>query len=145
MATFSGKVDDRQILLFAAISIGSPPVNRTIPKSYKALLDTGAQGTLISEKVVNEIGLITIGPARFTPASGKPVETKKYRVRVDIPIESQVLEPEGGTAQEIDYRGMELEVSLLPYQPTGYDILLGMDFLSSFHFTMYAGTYILSS
>ena len=50
----------------------------------------------------------------------------------------------GGTAMTADYRGMEMEVALLPYQPQEYDVLLGMDFLLSFHFTMCAGNYILS-
>ena len=99
---------------------------------------------MISKKVVDEIGLTSIGSAWITPATGKPIPTEKYRVRVDIPIESQVVKPEGGTVKTVDYRGMELEVVLLPYQPTEYEILLGMDFLSSFHFTMFLGSYILS-
>ena len=86
MPTFHGAINDKQIVFYAAISIGSPTSHRTEPVSYKALLDTGAQCTLISKKVVDEIGLTSIGSAWITPATGKPIPTEKYRVRVDIPI-----------------------------------------------------------
>ena len=40
---------------------------------------------------------------------------------------------------------MRLEVALLPFQPDNFDILLGMDFLMSFHLTMYGGAFIISN
>ena len=42
------------------------------------------------------------------------------------------------------FRGKDIEVALLPYLPEDHDVLLGMDFLSGFHFTMYNGLFILS-
>ena len=42
-------------------------------------------------------------------------------------------------------RGMDLEVGALTYDPTSYDVLLGMDFISAFHITMYGNNYILSN
>ena len=41
--------------------------------------------------------------------------------------------------------GDELEVAQLPFQPGNFDILLGMDFLTRFHFTMYGDFFILSA
>ena len=41
--------------------------------------------------------------------------------------------------------GDELEVAQLPFQPGNFDILLGMDFLTQFHFTMYGDFFILST
>ena len=41
--------------------------------------------------------------------------------------------------------GAELEVAQLPFQPENFDILLGMDFLMHFHFTMHNNLFILSN
>lgn len=38
-----------------------------------------------------------------------------------------------------------MNVSLLPYQPKDYDVVLGMDFLADFHMTLVAGKLIMSS
>ena len=144
MPTFRGRVENREIRLFVAISIGSPPSARTEPKSYPAILDTGAQGTMISQKVVDEGKLSSIGFTDIIPVSGDPIQTEKYRVRVDIPIGDQLETPGGGAGPWLNLRGKEIEVSLLPFQPENFDVLLGMDFLSEVHFTMYKDEFILS-
>ena len=105
-------------------------------QSYSALLDTGAQSTMVSPKVVKETGLQSIGYASIIPVSGKPIQTPKYRARLSIPITQ-------GSATLLS--GSELEVAKLPFQPANFDILLGMDFLMNFHFTMYGGSFILSN
>ena len=137
-------MENREIRLFAAISIGSPPSARTEPKSYPAILDTGAQGTMISQKVVDEGKLSSIGFTDIIPVSGDPIQTEKYRVRVDIPIGDQLETPGGAAGPWLNLRGKEIEVSLLPFQPENFDVLLGMDFLSEIHFTMYKDEFILS-
>jgi len=38
-----------------------------------------------------------------------------------------------------------MEVVLLPFQPKNYDILLGMDFLSELHLTLYKNLFIISN
>ena len=38
-----------------------------------------------------------------------------------------------------------MEVSLLPYQPHNYDVLLGMDLISEFHLTIYGSNFIISN
>ena len=38
-----------------------------------------------------------------------------------------------------------MDVGLLPYDPANYDVLLGMDFISALHVTMYGNSYILSN
>ena len=137
-------MENREICLFVAISIGSPPSARTEPKSYAAILDTGAQGTMISRKVVDEGKLSSIGFTDIIPVSGAPIQTEKYRVRVDIPIGDQMETSGGGAGPLLNLRGKEIEVSLLPFQPENFDVLLGMDFLSEVHFTMYKDEFILS-
>ena len=143
MPTFIGEIKNNQIILISAISISGN--DKPIPKPYKSLLDTGAQGTLISEKIVREIGLSAIGHAEILPVNGDPITTKKYRIRIDIPISSNVMSPSGGVGIETVLRGKDMDVALLPYQPINHDVLLGMDFLSAFHLTMYGKYFILSN
>ena len=143
MPTFSGQIKDNQIVLISAISISGDSQSK--PNTYQSLLDTGAQATLVSKKVVTDVGLSAIGDSYITPVSGEPIRTDKYMVRIDIPISSGVALPGGRVGTETVLRGRDIEVALLPYQPESYDVLLGMDFLSAFHFTMYGSIFILSS
>ena len=130
MPTFQRPIEDRQIILIASVGAEGSE------KPYSALLDTGAQSTLISPRVVEEADLKAIGLADIVPVSGEPIRTPKYRVTLSIPIS------QGST---ILLAGGELDVAKLPFQPDNYDILLGMDFLMPFHFTMYGGSFILSN
>lgn len=132
MPTFRNRVEDGQLLLVASVEGVSPR------KAYRALLDTGAQRTMISPKVVSEASLQAIGYSHVIPVSGEPIRTPKYRIDLSLPI------PQGNTTLLSGLSGMELEVARLPFQPANFDILLGMDFLIHCHFTMYGGSFILS-
>ncbi len=130
MPTFQQPVQDGQILLIATVRVDSSE------RSYGALFDTGAQRTMVSPKVVEEAGLEAISYTSIVPVSGKPIQTPKYRINLGIPITQ-------GSARLLV--ATELEVARLPYRPNNFDILLGMDFLTIFHFTMYDGLFILSN
>lgn len=130
MPTFRKPIEDGQILLVASVGVGGEG------RPYHALLDTGAQSTMVSPKVAKEAGLKAIGYADIVPVSGKPIQSQKYRINLSIPITQ-------GAATLLS--GTELEVAELPFQPGNFDILLGMDFLGAFHFTMYGGSFILSN
>ena len=56
MATFIGQVSDRQIIFLACVSEAGSGGQH--PHTYNALMDTGAQQTMISEKVIQEVGLL---------------------------------------------------------------------------------------
>ena len=99
---------------------------------------------MISQKVVDEGNLSSIGTTNIMPANGELIETEMYRVRIDIPIGDQIEMHGGKVSSWLNLRGMEIEVSLLPFQPRDFDVLLGMDILSEVHFTMYKGEFILS-
>ena len=145
MPTFTTVVKDNQIIFRSTVSIpqalGTPsPESR----GYWTLFDTGAQCSLISPKVVSELQLVTIGDRSITPAHGKAVPTRRYRVRLDIPVASMRSIPGGGLEPFTDLWGLELEVVELPYQPDAYDVLMGMDFIAKWHITIQGGQFILS-
>lgn len=130
MPTFQAPVRDGQILLFVTVG------NQDEDRGYTALLDTGAQRTMVSPKVVSDGALVSIGSAGIMPASGTPIQTPKYRVSLGIAI------ARGG---QFLVSGTDLEVAELQFQPSNFDVLLGMDFLEDFHLTMYGGSFILSN
>lgn len=60
MPTFVGEVKNGQIILASATSV--PGSNGPPKNSYPSLLGTGAQRTLVSEKVAEEVGLVASIP-----------------------------------------------------------------------------------
>ena len=143
MPTLSIVTKNNQFIFQSTVSM---PTSFTKRKVYGALLDTGAQISMISPKIVSEVQLKTIGDAFVTPVNGEVIQTPRYRVRLDIPIDSIRSLPGGKIEPFTDLRGQELEVAELPYQPTGYDVLMlmGMDFIALWHITMQGGHLILS-
>lgn len=66
-----------------------PPSEKVNPKnyntnSYKAIWDTGATGTVITQKVVDECGLSPIGVVEVQTAAGK-TRANSYLVNVWLP------------------------------------------------------------
>ena len=101
--------------------------------------------TMISERVAQQVGLAPIGQVGIVPVSGKTIRSKKYRVRLDIPISETVVLPGGQPQLQNIHRGMEVEAAELPYQPENHDILLGMDFICGAHLTIHGDNFILST
>ena len=78
MPTYKGEVIKNQILIHSAVSTpDATGSNRYIRKGplYTALVDTGAQKTLISPGAASEVGLISSGTDWIIPVSGKPVNS----------------------------------------------------------------------
>ena len=145
MATFSGAIENGQIIFKTWLSLPGRAVDLSSPNSFSALLDTGAQLTSISANVATRLGLVSTGAVTITPVTGQPIALPKYRVRIDIPIGGTVALPGGGTASQPVLSGKEIDVAELPYQPNNYDVLLGMDFLFGYHLTVFGGQFILSN
>ena len=143
MATFATQVQNNQILF--AVCVSKVPNQEKDLLTYQALFDTGAQMTMISEKVVQEVGLQPISDIDITPVSGKPIKTESYMARLDIPIAQNVVLPDGKVDSQPNLFGKEIEVAKLPYDPVNYDVLLGMDFIGLFHITMWGKIFILSN
>ena len=137
MPSFNVEVADDQILLKAAVRI--PGVDGDKPPTFDAIVDTGSQITMISEHVVESIGAKSTGRRGILPVSGTPLFVPTYWLSVFIPVMMENAEPNTFAA------GRNLEAAQLPYEPSNYDILLGMDMLIGFHITMYGGQFILSN
>lgn len=109
MPTFQVQVEDRQILLLVCVSVPDSPDSHT----FRALLDTGAQGTMVTQKVVETLNARSIGVDAFMPASGQAQVTDRYRLRIDIPIGH----PTTGSASLSTFAtGMLLDVLVMPFQ-----------------------------
>lgn len=93
-------------------------------RPYKAIYDTGATGSAISEKVARELGLVSIGLASVHTAKGVH-ECETYLVNIGLP--NRVLFP-------------MLRVSTAEL-PADVDMLVGMDIICSgdFAITNHAG------
>ena len=103
----------------------SPPSDPSPPPSFNALVDTGAQKTMVSPNVVEQTRAVGMNIAEYVPAGGEPQETDEFFLNNRIPI---AVGPQGN--QFIYASGQNLTVLLLPYNPPGFDVLLGMDFLT---------------
>lgn len=134
MPTFIKAILNNQILLGAAVSLPSATPGGD-PVSFPALADTGAQGTWISQKVVDAVQPHHIGKMNYATIAQQG-ETDLFKVRMDIPVEM-------GDGRILT--GTNLDASLLPYQPPNYDVILGMNFLCLFHITIVGGNFILSN
>lgn len=147
MATFAGRVIDNQIILVVWVAISGDSHVWGNPKAYNALLDTGAQRTMVSGKVVEEVGLIASGFFPISGVTGETITANKYKVRIDIPIIREARSLGGGARTEPVLSGKDLDVALFPdsFKPETFDVLLGMDFLYGFHLTIFADTFILSN
>ncbi len=133
MPTFLQKITNNQIVIIAGVA--NPDL--TVPgNKYSAIVDTGAQTTMVSSKVIADTALPQAGHTPIRGVTGVEEHVAKYKARVDIPINMG-----GQIAME---SGKEMEVVVMPQDLGECDVLLGMDFLSAFHITMNGGVFILS-
>lgn len=109
------------------------------------LVDTGAQCTLITERVTRSLGAAPVDRSGFVAANGQLTHTKVYVLHIALPIQVRRMQEDGSLTKPVEHAGMALEVMSLPWQPPDYDLILGMDFLANFHITMWNGQFIISN
>ena len=140
MPTFEQAITDNRVIINVAVGRGGAGDQTLL---FAALLDTGAQVTAISPRVVEALDLVPVGQRTLTVASGQAIATFEYPARVDVAIDYPVTDPPEGKSRFL--AGYQLFVAGLPYQPDGYDVILGMDVIGGFHLTIYGNRIILSN
>lgn len=115
--------------------------------SYQGIVDTGAQMTGITPKVVEELGLESVGVEPVVGIEGRPSMAPIYRIVIGIGVFAPPLNADGEpTDEDVYISGSALKVMLLEnWNDITADVLLGMDMLVDFHITMVSGRFILSN
>jgi hypothetical protein len=142
MPTFAVALKNNAVIVIATIAQPAPRNHDPIPLS--ALVDTGATKTVIAPSCVPRLPISPVDTGAFLFANGETVESDIYRVRVDIPVQQPMTLPDGTEQIQTQSAGMDLEVGVLPYEPQKYQLILGMDFLSRFHISMFNGIFVMS-
>lgn len=88
------------------------------PKEYNAIWDTGATGSVISQKVVNELGLHPTGFIQVHHAGGKDI-SPYYKVNIMLP-------------NNVGFS----EITVTQATLTSADVLIGMDIISQGDFAI---------
>ncbi len=101
--------------------------------TYRALIDTGAQKTCISENIAHKLSLVSKGKSRMASAS-EVTSSNTYHIDLYIPIsqEQSVMQGEKlvGVMQDLNLRKhTKLSVSEIKSFSPNFDLLLGMDVL----------------
>lgn len=138
MPTFVVQVTNSQVRLQVYVTEVQNPQDDH--PAWTALLDTGAQCTLVSPRIIEELRVPSIGIAYFIPANGEPVETEVYRLSISVPI-SLGTDPADLTFSS----GSVVDVMVLPFNPEDYDVIFGMDLISRYHITLYNRVFVCSN
>ncbi len=93
---------------------------------FDALVDTGAQGTAVTDTVVSRLKAVVSGSGTLVVGvDGTRMPIGTLWLRIGVPP----LPPK------------ELRVAVLPWQPENHDIVLGMDYLADYDFAIRRGVF----
>lgn len=94
---------------------GDPKLQKDILiKTYEGIWDTGATGTVITKKVVEELNLKPSGQTDVDTANGRVSNVNTYLVNITLPM-------------NVSVQGVKVTEGNLP---SGEDILIGMDIIT---------------
>jgi len=94
-------------------------VNPQSQRQYRALWDTGATASVITQKIVDELGLKPIGMTKVHTASHRDIDAEVYLVSIFLP--NRVAIP---------------NIKVTKGNLTGNDMLIGMDIISQGDFAI---------
>ena len=144
MPAFVGTIQDNQLIIKVLVSklhVSSAPAPDQ--KSFTALLDTGATITSVSQQVVDALGIQPVSWKEIVGVHGSEA-TPTYAIGLHIPVAEHGVTPEGAPVVSVFGRSKTpLEVALLKFVPTSFDVLLGMDVLRECHLTTFQDIFIL--
>lgn len=102
---------------------------------FAGLIDTGAQESGISERVIDRLAAIApLAPDKYSqiaPLGGSPVETPAYRLWMGLRFEDVANEPSFGGGFGSFWQ--------IPRRPEGFDVLVGMDIIERFSVSIDSG------
>lgn len=122
--------------------------------SKRALIDTGASHSCISEEYADELELIPIGQSNMTTASNV-CTVNRYKVDFAIPVANTILQPIKENGRQIMksiiveqeyWAHTQRNINSIPAieKDRGFDFILGMDILSQMHITIFHRQIIMS-
>jgi len=121
---FTTRYSQKTRILFSEIQIAHPFAPSSIPKSllpkkYRGIWDTGATGSAITQKVIDDVGLKPTSMVKVNTASQKEVPTEVYLISVFLP--NRVCIP---------------QLKVTRANLVGTEVLLGMDIISEGDFAV---------
>lgn len=140
------QVEDNNIVIPALVETpyedGPPP---GMPVVSDALVDTGAQSTMVSQAIIDELNAPVIGYGTVGGVTGS-AESAIHELRIVIPTEIEQTGIDGSVSEEYYFYWGVVNVMVLSHDVgEGIGVLLGMDMLTDFHITMHKGLVIISS
>lgn len=152
MPGFIYEIQNDQILLDAIIAGYDEATNEFSGQlgMCPGLLDTGAQCTGVSPRVVQDFGLKPVDIGYMVVANGETEEVLIYQVGVGVAMTTEInVNPtdnpnEQRITGQATSSGKLLRAVGLPEQPDNFDALLGMDLLSMFHISLADGWLLMS-
>ncbi len=141
MPCFTANVVDNQILFGCFITkLEDDNQDPSKHNHFNALLDTGAQLSGITQKVVDELQLTPVSWVDISGVSGV-VNTPTYIVDIGIAVSELSHQPSGVIQQSVMAKMFERrQVSLLDFgQNAQFDVLIGMDIIVACHVSIHTG------
>ena len=153
MPSFKQKVNHLQCIISVIIKSAKQDVKgfslSDLEKyNFKALIDTGAMKTCVTNKLASELNLTSRGKSLMISATEK-VSVNEYFVHLYIPIDhiSPVVKNNkvSGVQANLNLKAIQkLKVQEMLYSPSNFDVLLGMDVLDQCNFILAHGEFILA-
>src|SRR5712692_6142038 len=110
----------------AGVTLSNPPL-------FTALVDTGAEKTMISPNVVTRLGLNPIGKIPILSSGGNIVHLDGYLFHIGFAVPSSPIgSPPGAAPQPLLYTlAKPIWGAEIPYTGGSFDVLMGMDIIST--------------
>ena len=149
MPSFKGKVTDNQCIINVIVFKSSPKEDRIISEdvSFRALIDTGAQRSCISQNVVKKLDLSPKEKVPMNSAAGKTT-SNEYDVDILIPIEKRSQSIKDGKIAERRELSIKphISVRVMEWKSNDgkIDVLLGLDILLLCNFILAHKEFIIS-
>ena len=116
------------------VGVSRPHLDQGGRAVFTALVDTGAQRTLITESVAQQIGIEPVGQCTIKLGNGATLKTVKYCI--DLCIKMELVEEEFEGDDTFSRSTTLYEVPQLLYSPERYAVVLGIDVLSRCSFSL---------